>query len=97
MKLNVKAFAASCALLWGVGLLLMTWWIILFDGATGEITFIGRMYRGYNISPVGSLIGLGWGVVDGFIGGALFAFLYNFFVSHCPCCKKDQENSSCSI
>ncbi len=35
MKLNVKAFAAACALIWGVGLYLMTWWIILFDGASG--------------------------------------------------------------
>ncbi len=77
MKLNVKAFALTCAIVWGVGLFLITWWIILFDGTTGEITFIGRMYRGYSISPIGSFIGLLWAVVDGGIGGAIFAWLYN--------------------
>lgn len=78
MKLNVKAFALACALIWGLGLFSLTWWIIAFDGATGEITFIGRLYRGYSISPVGSIIGLVWAAIDGLIGGAIFAWLYNF-------------------
>ena len=77
MKLNVKAFALACAIFWGMGLFLITWWIILFDGATGEITFISRIYRGYNISPIGSIIGLIWAVIDGAICGAIFAWLYN--------------------
>lgn len=77
MKLNVKAFALACALLWGLGLFLLTWWIIAFDGATGEITLIGRLYRGYRISPVGSVFGLVYGFVDALIGGAIFAWLYN--------------------
>ena len=77
MKLNVRAFALSCALVWGVGLFLMTWWIIAFDGATTEITLIGKVYRGYAITPLGSVIGLIWGLLDGLIGGAIFAWLYN--------------------
>lgn len=77
MKLNVKAFALTCALIWGIGLFLLTWWAIIFHGATGEVTGIGRFYFGYSISPLGSLAGLGWGLVDGLIGGALFAWLYN--------------------
>ncbi len=80
MKLNVKAFALTCALVWGFGLLLLTWWIIAFEGATGEATFIGRVYRGYNISPTGSLVGLGWALVDGLVGGAIFAGLYNLIL-----------------
>ncbi len=77
MKLNVKAFALTCAILWSVALFGITWWIIALDGITNEITIIGRLYRGYNISPLGSVIGLGWGLVDGLIGGAIFAWLYN--------------------
>lgn len=80
MQLNVKAFALTCALLWGVGVFLLTWWIIAFDGATGEVTWLGRVYRGYAISPAGSVIGLMWALVDGLIGGAIFAWLYNFLV-----------------
>ena len=77
MKLNVRAFALSCVLVWGVGLFLMTWWIIAFDGATTEVTLIGKVYRGYTITPLGSVIGLIWGLLDGLIGGAIFAWLYN--------------------
>ena len=80
MKLNIKAFAFTVGLFWGLCLFLCTWWIILFDGATGQATMISALYRGYNISPTGSIIGLAWGLVDGLIGGAIFAWLYNWLV-----------------
>lgn len=77
MRLHVKAFAITCGLVWGFGLFALTWWMIAFDGATGEPTLIGRLYRGYNISAVGSFIGLLWGLADGAVGGLVFAWLYN--------------------
>jgi hypothetical protein len=80
MKLNVKAFALTCALVWGLGLFFLTWWIIAFDGATGEATLIGRLYRGYTVSPMGSVVGLIWAFFDGLIGGGIFAWLYNLLV-----------------
>jgi hypothetical protein len=80
MKLNTKAFALACGIVWGLGLFFLTWWIIAFDGATGEATLIGRLYRGYTISAVGSLIGLIWGFFDALIGGLVFAWLYNKIV-----------------
>jgi hypothetical protein len=78
MKLNIRSFALTAGLFWGFGLLFITWWIILFEGASGEITLIGKVYRGFNISLSGSLIGFVWAFFDGLIGGALFAWLYNF-------------------
>ena len=77
MKLNIKAFALTCSLIWGFGLFALTWWIMAFEGQTGEVTFIGKIYRGFSITPLGSLIGLGWALADGFIGGLIFAWLYN--------------------
>jgi hypothetical protein len=77
MKLNVKAFALACGLFWGFGVLLLTWWIIAFEGSTHDLMLIGHVYRGYDISPAGSVIGLLWGFADGMIGGAVFAWLYN--------------------
>ncbi len=77
MKLNIKAFALSCGIMWGLGLFLLTWWLIAFDGATGEPTFIGKLYRGYTISPIGSVIGLIYAFFDALIGGAIFAWLHN--------------------
>jgi hypothetical protein len=81
MKLNVKAFALTAGLCWGIGLFLLTWWAIAIGGPTDDTTFLGRIYIGYAISPVGSVLGLVWGLVDGLIGGAIFAWLYNLLAS----------------
>ena len=78
MRLNSRAFALACGLVWGVGVFLLTWWIIAFDGATGDVTWIGRIYRGYHVSPAGSVVGLAWAFVDGLIFGAIFAWVYNW-------------------
>ncbi len=80
MKLDVKAFGLTCGIVWGLGVFFLTWWIIAFDGATGERTLLGQLYRGYSISPEGSVIGLLWAFFDGLIGGAIFAWLYNLIV-----------------
>jgi len=77
VQLNVKSFGLACGLLWGVGLFLMTWWVIAFDGAIEGPTFIGRIYRGYEVTALGSVIGLGWAFFDGLIGGLVFAWVYN--------------------
>lgn len=77
MKLNVKAFALTCGLVWGFGVFCLAWWIMLFEGATGEVTILGHLYRGFSISPLGSVIGLVWALADGAIGGLIFAWLYN--------------------
>jgi hypothetical protein len=83
VKLNVKAFGLAFGLWWGFGLFLLTWWIIAFDGATGEVTMIGRLYRGYSITPIGSVIGLLWAFADGLVGGLIFAWLYNLLAGKC--------------
>ena len=77
MRINVKAFALACGIIWGLGVFALTWWIMSFDGITHEATLIGRLYRGYDVSPLGSLVGLVWGFFDALIGGAIFAWLYN--------------------
>jgi hypothetical protein len=77
LKLNVRAFALTCGIIWGLSLFLLTWWIILLEGATGEPTFLGRVYLGFTVSPAGSFIGFVWAFVDGLIGGAIFSWLYN--------------------
>jgi len=81
VRLNIRAFGVTCAFVWGLGLFFLTWWVIAFDGATGEVTLLGRIYRGYNISPIGSVIGLVWAFADGLIGGVVFAWLYNILAT----------------
>lgn len=81
MKLNVQAFALTCALVWGLGVFFLTWWIMAFDGVTGETTWLGQIYRGNRVTPLGSLVGLAWGFFDALVGGLIFAWLYNRLVS----------------
>lgn len=81
MKLSIRSFALACAILWGVGLFLATLWIVMVDGPSDQVTFIGRIYRGYSLTIRGSLLGLIWGLADGLICGTIFAWLYNRFSS----------------
>ncbi len=84
MKLNIKAFGLTCGLVWGVGLFIVTWWIIALEGledTAGYDGMLARVYLGYDISLFGSVIGLAWGFADGLIGGVIFAWLYNLLQS----------------
>lgn len=47
MKINLKAFAFACSIFWGAALFLVTWWVIILDGASGDPTWLSRVYRGY--------------------------------------------------
>jgi hypothetical protein len=76
-KIDPRAFGLTTGILWGVGLFSLTWWIIAFEGSSKEPTAIGRLYRGYTVSPRGSVVGLVWAFFDALIGGACFAWLYN--------------------
>lgn len=77
MKLEVKAFALTCAVVWGLGLPLLTWWIMALDGPSTAPTWLGHIYRGYNLTFAGSIIGGIWAFFDGLVGGAIFAWLYD--------------------
>ena len=77
MKLDIKALALTFGILWGLGVFVMTWWIILTGGAGAAPSLLERVYIGYHITPLGSVVGLVWALVDGAICGALVAWLYN--------------------
>lgn len=77
MKLDVKALALTSGLLWGIGLFILTWWIIAFEGASSDPNILSPFYRGYTFTAIGSVIGLVWAFFDGLIGGAIFAWVYN--------------------
>ena len=77
MKLNVKAFALTCGLLWGGAVCFATIWLLLMGSQGATIGLLSSFYLGYTFSWVGAFVGLVWGFVDGMIGGAIFAWLYN--------------------
>jgi hypothetical protein len=82
MKLNIKAMTLTCAIVFGLGLFLLTWWVILLDGPSSTPNLISKVYRGYSFTPLGSIIGFAWGLFDGAVGGACIAWIYNSFISN---------------
>jgi hypothetical protein len=84
MKLNVLAFGLACGLVWGLGVFCLAWWVMAFEGATHDPMFLGHIYRGFDISPLGSIIGLGWGLGDGFVAGVILSAIYNALVGRRP-------------
>ncbi len=84
MKLSVKALALAAGTLWALAVLLTAIANILWTGYGAEfLTMLGSIYPGYaagsGIRSV-AVVTL-YSFVDGLIGGAVFAWLYNQFVS----------------
>ena len=51
----------------------------LFGYGADLVDVISKLYFGYGTSFSGIITGTFWGLVDGFIAGALFAWIYNYF------------------
>jgi hypothetical protein len=77
MKFNIKAFGLTCGILWGLAVLLTTFWIVITNGGGTTLGLLHKFYFGYSVSWLGGIVGFIWGFVDGFICGAIFAWLYN--------------------
>jgi hypothetical protein len=77
MRLNNKAFALTCGILWGAAVLLATVWLLIFGYEGQVMSNLDHFYFGYSFSYVGAVVGGIWGFVDGAIGGLVFAWLYN--------------------
>lgn len=83
MKLSIKAFALSCAILWALCILM----VIALNMATGSygaefLKLAGSIYPGYHPGTgiSGLVVGPLYGFVDAGIGGLVLAWLYNLFV-----------------
>jgi len=85
-KLSVKSLAFASAVLWGgtvliVGIANMVW----PDYGVAFLSVVSSIYPGYNAAGnIGSVVvGTLYAILDGAIGGLIFAWLYN----HCACKK----------
>ena len=83
-KLSIKGLAVTGSLLWG-GSVLFVGLINLAVPAYGRafLWLVSSIYPGYHAEPklVSVLIGVGYALLDGAVGGALFGWLYNVFSS----------------
>jgi len=80
MKLGVKGLALASAILWGLAMLVMGLSNLVW-GSYGQqfLQTMASIYPGYHAtrSIAEVVVGTLYGVVDGLIGGAVFAWLYN--------------------
>ncbi len=82
MRLNTKALAFAFAIFWGGAMLLMTLANLIWGNYGQQFLYLmSSVYPGYhasrNVAEV--VVGTLYGAVDGFIGGLIFAWLYNCF------------------
>jgi hypothetical protein len=82
MKFSIKGLALASAILWGLAMLGMGLANLIW-GNYGRLFLetMSSVYLGYHAtrSIAGVIIGALYGAVDGLIGGAVFAWLYNQF------------------
>jgi len=82
MKLSVKAMAAAGGLLWGGGMLAVAMGNLISSSyGTAFLEVMSSVYNGYHASGTfgDALVGGAYGLVDGALGGAVLAWLYNIF------------------
>jgi len=84
MKLDIKALALASAILWGFVAMFLVGIANLIWPSYGHefLKVMASIYSGYDAgASIGQvIIGTLYGLVDGAVGGALFAWLYNCFV-----------------
>jgi hypothetical protein len=83
MKFDVKAMAFAGAIMWGGCVLLMGIANLIWAGYGAHfLNSLASIYPGYHATRSFGEVVMGtlYALVDGFIGGAIFAWLYNRFV-----------------
>jgi hypothetical protein len=78
MKLKPLALGIAGGIFWG-GCVFLTTLLSYYTGYARAFleALPGSFYPGYSITIGGSFIGLAYGLVDGFITGLIFGWLYN--------------------
>jgi len=89
MKLNITAVAAASALVWSGSVFIVGIANVVQPRYGREfLELVASIYPGYRARPKLSQVAVGtaYAVVDGAVGGALCAWLYNSFASKCEAC-----------
>ena len=82
MKLSVRGITLACAIIWGLVMLLVSVANMVCPSYGVDFLFMmSSIYPGYEFGQgmKGVIVGTLYGIVDGGIGGVIFAWLYNLF------------------
>jgi hypothetical protein len=75
-KLKIVPLAIALGAAWAFGVLIIGW-AASFGWGSELVDVMSSLYLGYGPSFVGAVIGAIWAFVDGAIGGAIIAVVYN--------------------
>lgn len=75
--LNVTNFGLAVGITFAIGALFLGLTSWLFDYGNAWVELMSTVYIGYSATLLGSIIGTIFAFVDGFIGGIIFAWIYN--------------------
>jgi len=79
-KLSPLAMGLSIGIIWSLSFVSFCILNIYFGYGAGVISALSALYIGFDLTPVGVLIGMVWAFLDAFLGGLILAFIYNLFV-----------------
>ena len=82
MRLNATIQGIVTGLLLGLGIFVATNWLVFKGGEVvgPHLALLSQYFIGYRVTFVGSLVGLGYGLVLGFVVGYFIAGMYNWLV-----------------
>lgn len=86
-RLCVVSLGLAAGVVWGLSALLLGLLAWHFHHGVALVEMFGTFYIGYGPTLMGSLIGAVWAFIGAFIGGAIFALIYNACCKCCKCCK----------
>ncbi len=80
MKLSIKGLALASGILWGGSILLVGVANLIWPSyGVAYLDLARAIYPGYGTGFGGVIIGTLYGLADGAVAGAIFAWLYNTF------------------
>jgi len=78
-RIRTNALAVVCAIMGGLGLFVMTAWLLIKDGPhVGEhLQLLSNYFIGYSVTWWGSVVGLFYGALCGGVIGWAVGMIYN--------------------
>jgi len=78
-RIKTNALAVVCAIMGGLGLFVMTAWLLIKDGPNvGEhLQLLSNYFIGYSVTWWGSVVGLFYGALCGGVIGWTVGMIYN--------------------
>jgi hypothetical protein len=82
LKLNANILGIVLGILVGLGIFIATNFLILKGGAVvgPHLALLRNFFPYYSVTFLGSIVGLAWGFVSGYLVGFIIASIYNLVV-----------------